>query len=260
MIMHWRNRKRRGEGAKGQKDFAAKVTKQYASRLMYNRWHMLCPFPLEKIDIYNALFSVEQHRAFDLLKRTVPSALSMGTKFNMTFDMDVNVTVMGCRPRPQWFVVDLDCEVPMPDTATWNGTPEHVFLVSQLPPHLREPIVEWGARWLTASRETKEVCGKLDKLFDICNTMGQIKRLWPNACNLLPEAAQAKLREAKVKSPYPDAVLEVAYRDDGKEIALLSDEWKPEKLDWYDDRLTEALCLPMTNPAEGFSVQIEYGL
>jgi hypothetical protein len=259
--MSWKTRRRKGEGKKGRKDFAAEAVNKYASKLMNNRWHLLAPFPLERIDIYNALFSIEQHRAFDLLKRTAPTTLSMGSEFNLIFDMSTDVRVRDRAAKPRYLKVSLDMSMPMPDTNTISGPPDHTFLLSQLPPHLLEPIMEWSKQWLTACRETREVCGKLTVLFDTCSTMGQIKRVWPNACNLLPDKAQADLRNAKVKSSYPDAVLDhVNWREDGKEVKTLKDEWKPETLAWYDDRLTEALCLPMENPDSDFDVEIEYVL
>lgn len=258
--MMWRNRRRRGEGKKGQKDFAADVVRKFSTKLMVNRWQMLCPFPLQTIDIYRASFSTEQHRAMDMLMRTAPSMLKQGKTLNFIYDMNVDVMVMGRAPKPRYFKVTLDMNLPIPNTNTSYNGPEHKLLLSQLPPVLLEPIMDWSRKWLTACRETREVCGKLENLFDQCTTMGQIKRVWPNACNLLPPQAQAALREAKVRSPYSKAMLDHTYHEDGRDIWTLKEEWRPEVLAWYDERLTEALCLPMEDGDEDWNVEIEYEL
>lgn len=259
-MFSYRPRRQRGTGKKAQKDFAADRVKQFAGKLMVNRWQLLAPFPLERIDLYRAAFSVEQHKALDELLRTAPTMLNMGRELTFKFDAPVSVMVQGLAPRPRYFKITLDMEVPMPDTDTLHHPPEHPLLVSQLPPHLREPLIEWAHLWLKAGREAREVCGKLERLFDLCTTMGQIKRVWPNACNLLPEQAQAQLREAKVRSPYALAMLDIEERTDGRETRSLKDEWTPQTLEWYDERLTEALCLPMMDGRENWKAEIEYAL
>lgn len=105
-------------------------------------------------------------------------------------------------------------------------------------------------------------CAALRKLFVVCNTMGQIKRVWPNACTLLPESAQLILRNAKVQSPYPDGVR--ITRTDGNGCTSYGPDidpcWSAENLSWFDDRLTEALCLPMTYDEQGIPSEIEYSV
>lgn len=59
---------------------------------------------------------------------------------------------------------------------------------------------------------------------------------------MLPERAQIKLAEAKARSPYPPDVLEP---DGDTQHWKLKSEWRPEALEWYDERLTEAMCLPL---------------
>lgn len=246
-MMRWTSRRKsRGEGKKGQKDFAEKKVTEYASRILHNRWALLCPFPLNKREIYEALFTADQHRAIDLMVRTTPSMVNMTSEVYFDFDLPVRVKVQGRFAHPEKLKINFGCNFPLPDTGGFYSKGEHRYLASQLPPYLREPLHDWSQRWLVASRETNETVAKLTRLFDVCGTMGQIKRVWPNACNLLPDSAQAALREAKVRSKYPDAVLEcIGYKDSGEGIHQLREEWRPDSLTWFDDRLTEALCLPL---------------
>lgn len=260
--MSWKhvNRRKRGEGKKGVKDFAETEVMTRATSILTNRWRMLSPFPLDPLDVYNAVFSPEQHRAIELLKRTMPSALHEGNEIRMTFDLDAYVVVQGRVPRPQMFSLMLPDSMPLPDFGASYRKSRHEMLVSQLPPELRNPLQEWARQWLTAARETSETQAALKKLFNTCNTIGHIKRLWPNACNLLPEKAQLVLRDAKVKSPYPVDAYATQVDSNGctSRLPHIDPFWSRDNLAWFDDRLTEALCLPMVDDDEDFKASIEY--
>jgi len=243
--LHRKSRGRKGTGKKGMKNFAQTAVTKYASERLQNRWAMLCPFPLDKREIYQTLFSDEQHKAIDLLVRTAPSMITTNSEVCLKFDIPFRTTVRGKGAEPQRLIVKLGTAYPLPDTGAVFRDGEHEYLASQLPAQLREPLEEWAKRWLIAALETRQTSAKLYQLFEMCSTIGQVKRVWPNACNMLPEDAQAKLRDAKVKSPYPDDALEtIGYRDDGSDIKRLKDEWSPKTLEWFDDRITEAMCLP----------------
>lgn len=244
MIMHWGNRRRRN--TQNVKDFSHEALKKHATKLLNNRWQLLAPPPLDTNAMWDSLLTAEQHRAFTLIENTLPTALSKGTQLFMKFDIPLvfEAPLAGTRFKPDMLELTLPESRPIPDTNLRfsNG---HPLYVSQLPREMRETLCEWVPKWLQAQGETYQVLAKLDELFKVCNTIGHIKRVWPNVATLLPERAQLKLAEAKVKSPYPPGALDTWYEENGTQKSKLKDEWKPEALAWYDERLTEAMCLPL---------------
>ena len=238
------------------KDFTGAQLIQHGGWLMYNRQRLLAPPPFEPEKIYDALLTGEQHKAIELLQRTMPSMLSMGAEVNAVFDRDVVVTTStGHKHRAKYLEINLPANRVVPDTGLYTTSgPSHRFLVSALPRDIQDGLQEWARRWLILDAETCEVTARLGALFSVCNTVGQAVRVWPQVKSLLTQRAQTKLAEAKVKSPYPEAVLERSSDwDDEKnnyKLIGLKDAWKPEALQWYDDRLTEALCLPEVHTKE----------
>lgn len=256
MMMHWRPRRGRREPKPGSKDFAEQAVNEYATKLMYNRWKLLCPFDVKLDDIYHALFTPEQHKAIDHLLRTAPSVFDMRREVKIVFDTKCRVKVQDDRVTASALLITFPRQMVLFEEGRGNPV-----LLSQLPACLHDPIVEWGHRWITAAQETRNVLGKLTRLFQISNTMGHVKRVWPNAANLLPESALNKLAQAKVRSPYPEAALDcIGYKDNGDGIKQLREEWKPATLEWYDTRLTEALCLPMEDGSQSFTVRLDYSI
>lgn len=256
MMMHWGGRRRRNREPKpGSKEWAGKAVSEYATKLLYNRWKLLCPFEVPLDRIYQSLFTPEQHTAIEKLLRTAPTVFEMRKDVMIGVDTACKVTVKGQRLYPSLLHIHFPAQTVLFDSDPTN----HPVLLSQLP--MREEITEWARRWLVAAHETTLVLGKLNHLFNVCSTIGHVKRIWPNAANLLPERSLAKLAEAKVKSPYPaDAMTVVRIDDDGKEIKQLADRWHPSELEWFDERLTEALCLPMVDGGVDFDVKLEYGV
>ncbi len=258
--MSYGRRTPRGQGKKAQKYFAEQAVVNYANKLLYNRWKLLCPFPLEPANIYEALFTPEQHAAITLLDQTAPSIFEKRSEFTLQFDMPLAITVLDKKPRAQKLRVKLPVDLPLFESVSSFGLPAQIVKLSSLPDRLRGPIYEWANDWVRAAVETRLTIDRLDRLFEVCNTMGQVKRVWPNACNLLKEQARAALAESKMQSPYPLAVLDI-HRDPvtGAERKSLKADWQPHSLAWYDDRLTEALCLPLMPDAQTpFMVEVEY--
>lgn len=241
-MMQWK--RRRGSGGRQTiKDFSHEALKKHAMKLLYNRWQLLTPVPLEPNDMWNALLTEEQHKAFAHIQETMPTALSCGTQLFLKFDLPLTckAPITGTAYKPDVVELTLPESRPIPDTNVRYGQ-SHKLFVSQLPREMRAALLEWIPRWLWTQGETNQVLAKLDELFKVCNTMGHVKRVWPNVATMLPERAQLKLAEAKVKSPYPPGVLEP---DGDTQHWKLKPEWRPEALAWYDERLTEAMCLPL---------------
>lgn len=240
---------RRGRRQQNIKDFTSGQLLQHGTWLMYNRWRLLAPHPFEPKAVRDALLTDGQHKAIQLLTMTMPSCLVRTSEVNVVFDRPVAITTKnGQIHEAKFLTLNLPNAEPMPTTMIYRGVPVHRFELTSLPKDMQEGLVEWARNWLTHQSETAEVLAKFTRLFGVCGTLGQVVRVWPQVKSLLTELAQQTLAEAKVKSPYPEAVLvRSSDWDDTKgnyKLLGLKDEWTPEALQWYDDRLTEALCLP----------------
>jgi hypothetical protein len=263
---------RRGRRKQNLKDFTKDSLIRHAKQLLYNRWMLLTPPPVEPDKVYDTLLTDEQHRAMELLDATMPSCLERGSQVNVIFDVpaQIKTPIHNKIHEAKYLQLHLPNQRILPNTETYTGTrsPHHRFLVSALPSDMRESLQEWARNWMRAQAETAEVIDKLDSLFTACNTLGQAKRIWPQITGLLTEQAQNKLAQAKVRSPYPDGVLlrdPDVWDDKAHNYKLigLRKEWEPPALQWYDDRLTESLCLPMQctledSQLERFSLKIDY--
>lgn len=231
------------------KNFTSDQLIAHGKWLMYNRWRLLAPHPFEPDAVYNALLTDEQHKAFEMIERTMPTSANHGNEVNLILDREIAITTKnGQRHKGTFLELNLVAARIVPDTSTYRNTPPHKFYLSSLPREMQEGIQEWAHKWLLHQSESAEVLAKFDALFLACNTIGQAVRVWPQVKSLLTERAQNKLAEAKVRSPYPEAVIERSNDwDDNKgnyPIIGVKDEWTEKGLQWYDERLTEALCLP----------------
>jgi hypothetical protein len=242
-----------------EQEFAAQQVVGYASRLLTNRWALLCPFPVDRRDIYHHLFTDEQHAAMEVLNTFAPSSLARRNELVLTIDETFRVAVRDRALNPKTIKIQFQQAVPLPVTETRFGTPK-VITVSSLPIHLRVPLLDWAFAWTKASAETRLTIERIRELFGICKTFGHVNRVWPNAAKLLPDEAQAKLAQAKVRSPYPEGAFALARDEAGRvtgRLPTIDSAWHPDNLAWFDDRLTEALCLPVPEGNTDFDATVD---
>jgi hypothetical protein len=228
------------------KDYSYQAMKNHVIMLMNNRWRLLTPPPLTPDELWDAVLNDEQRRAIELLTATMPSVFSLGTQVFFSWDLPIRCPTLNSEIcyTPSFIEATLPHPRPIPNTnLRWIGNQK--LLVSDLPVRMQKALCEWAPRWAYTKHETNCVLAKIDALFATCNTMGHIKRLWPSVATMLPERAQNKLREAKGKSPYPESALDLVETADGHVPPRLKPEWEPKELEWFDDRLTEAMCMPL---------------
>ena len=72
-MMHWGSRRRRN--SQNVKDFSHEVLKKHAMKILFNRWQLLTPPPLDTNAMWDSLITEDQHAAFKLIQDTLPSAL-----------------------------------------------------------------------------------------------------------------------------------------------------------------------------------------
>jgi hypothetical protein len=258
MSWHGRNRNRK----QNVRDYSKKEVEAAVDAKLHNRWMALAPDPVKAMELYDCLYTPQQHEAIGVLSH-FPDLLSEGQQFHLHFGgLDANYQFpMG--PEGPWKMrverlkVSMPVSRPLPSTHAAYGKffAKHV---SELPEHLMIPLLDWVPRWLQLKAETVAVSSKVESLFECCNTMGQIKRVWPNIVSFLPDRAQEILRNAKVQSPYPDDVMGYdESRDLEGQTRQLKPEWSPKYLAWHDRVLTEALLMP-DHADDDFMLNVEF--
>lgn len=244
------------------RDYSKAEVSARVARKMTIRHQMLAPCPVKPTEIYRHLWTKDERAALRLLRERMPTALRYDS--DMTLDWNVRPFIVETAitdPRvPSALFFRFSKTLPAPCTDAWNSSRDTLG-VSRLPEPMLDTLEEWAKRWVKLDTERMYVCEQVDRIFDACNTMGQLHRLWPNLCSFLPERGQAVVRNIKVRSRLPEAVLHYDEdKDPENEHPLLEDEWKPEALAPYDALITEALLLPDDIELPPWEVTVSHGV
>lgn len=218
------------------KDYATGSVRERVKNRLMNRHWLLGRCPLVASEIAALQFDPEQTAAIKTLRGK--GVLVQQREIRMEWDIPLELT----KPPEGdevWRPVAMHLYSPEP-MVMFNTIPRYSMevpklLVSSLPDPLREAAVEWATNWLNLQMQSDVTCWKVTRALNVCNTIGQIKRLWPSLVGFLPQEAQDKLQAMKMQSRLPEDVL-----DGGK----LRPEWHPEVLAWYENIIVEALLLP----------------
>ncbi len=225
------------------KDYASGSVKERVQNRLRNRHWLLGRCPLVASEIAALQFGPEQTAAIKTLQGkgvlVQRHELRMNWDLPLTLDLPPELSATDCPNVTGVSPIAMLLTSPEP-MVMFNTTPGYnkkvtTLLVSNLPDVLRETAIEWATNWLNLQLQTNVTYWKVSRALDVCNTMGQIKRLWPSLVGFLPDEAQEKLRQMKMQSRLPDNVL-----DEGK----LDPEWHPEVLAWYENIIVESLLLP----------------
>lgn len=243
------------------RDYSKSEVLERVGQRMVNRIGLLAPCPVEPKEIYRYLWTKEERAALRLLKSSMLTLLHRDTDLTLQWDVQdfLVETPFTDRKKPLHLFVQFGAELPLPCTETWRSLSDKVGM-SRLPASMVATLVEWGARWTRLEIEREQVYNKVDRVFSECNTMGQLHRVWPNLCSFLPERGQEIVRNMKVRSRLPKAML---HYDDDKdpenEHPILDEEWTPAALAPYDAIITEALLLPDETISPDWPVRIIHG-
>lgn len=266
MSFLWTRRKRRkpnGSGPLGVKSRALTDLHSRVNDLLNNRWQLLVPQPFTAMEVYSKLFTPEEFAAIELIRATKPTTINMASQLCVALDDPIvrfrDYGSGSTNLRVGYLELDFDDPVPSPEARPYQ--PENHVPFSILPQAMRNEILAWIPKYFEVQYATRRVVDKVDRLFNVCSTLGQIYRVWPNITTLMNRESSDLIAAKKVRSPYPDTVLDITLDDYGKRVSSrLREEWTPEALQWYDDRLTEALCLPHDehSPAKAFTMTPEF--
>lgn len=243
------------------RDYSREQVASAVAERMKIRHHLLAPCPLKPVDIYRHLWTKEERAALRTLKDRMPSILRKDNDVTLEWDVRVfQIDTPLTDPRvPVHLFVNFGTHLPLPCTDRWSSIADTLKL-SRLPEPMLHTLEEWGRQWLRLEIERECVIDRVEQVFNACNTMGQIHRLWPNLCSFLPERAQEILRKKKVRSKLPEAVMHYDdEKDPENEHPILDDEWTPKRLAPYDALITEALLLPEHEVEDDWSMRIVHG-
>lgn len=235
------------------RDYSKDQVGTAVSTRMAVRHHLLAPCPIKPVDIYRHMWKNEERLALRTLRASMPSILRSDTDVTLAWDVRVFEihTAVDKIKAPIRLYVEFGRSLPLPNTNPWSDSANKLG-ISRLPDAMLDTLEEWAKRWTKLHVEKLAVERKVENVFDVCNTMGQIHRLWPNLCSFMPERAQEILRKKKVRSKLPEEVLHYdTERDPDNRHPILDAEWTPKALQPFDALITEALLLPET--VEDFS-------
>ncbi len=214
---------RRGRN-KGEKDVSAHIREHLApavTRLMVNRHKLMAPLPVPAADIYQLLWADKHRDAFEILEGT--GVLRLHRSFKIT-DVEIGYPSMATGA----IRITCDKDVPMARDMT--------IPMAMIPDSMRELINPWMHEWLRYRDETAKVEQQVNRVGRACSTWGQVVRIWPDLQGFLGEWGKEKVHGAKVKSPYPNAVL---YLD-----GSLEEGFMPEVFEPFSNMLAECLMMP----------------
>jgi hypothetical protein len=223
-----------------------------------NRLHLFADPDISPLEVYRGLWNKDEAAALKALRQRYTTILREDSDFEVQWDISKFAYKPALAPgrvfTPTKLYVYLPRELPVPQTEEWRSEGNKVNL-SQLPLPLQEKLIPWGKKFVQADVDTDLTIAKVDSCFSVCNTMGQIKRVWPNLCSFLPERAQEILRNAKVRSRLPEDVVETDL-ETGKTV--LVDDWNPKTLVPFDMIITESLILPERESEGDFRLKVAW--
>lgn len=213
------------EKSKNPRKLDAEEFKKNVEQAMKNRANVLAPPPFDLEEFYASMYTPQEWDAIRTIHASPTASrllfysrtLEINTKDNLFPNSeDKHVRVM----------LHFGRALPNRDEVAWK----------KILPQYQKLIIEWAGPWQRYSQEAFGVCLAVSDLCDVCETPGQVARLWPNIVQFLPELNRDGLRTKRAKSPYPDCVVQ----EDGR----LWEKYRPERFEKMDAILAETALLP----------------
>lgn len=227
-----RKMSKRGEGGSAQDTVGNEIYSRL-QKLLKNRWRLLCPFKIDDpiVQVWQYAMSAQLWEAWNLLRAN--------EAFDNSMKKTNEVTVLAAD--------GVRYEIPIPD----GGEVAQLCVeFENLPIETRMVLSAWALKHRSFSDEFKFICMKVESLCQVCNTPGQIRRVWPELFGFMDETGKNKIFRAKANSPYPPEVMrpKFEYTDDTDwkdMVTVLRDDWTPESLEWMNMIFAQALILPI---------------
>jgi hypothetical protein len=121
--------------------------------------------------------------------------------------------------------------VVMPSSGFYGEKCHRFYFEDYANQDLKMELVQYMITEARLDYEYRTVMEALSKVFDVCNTFGQIIRIWPSLEPMLTEHAREKIKRQKVKSRLPWQVYEVGPAEPGSLCEGDEDE-KVDRSNW----------------------------
>lgn len=219
-------------------EFVNENLKGKVGTLMDNRRRLLAPFPVAAERIYRMIWTPEERAAIRVCakrKEFLREGANMHLRMPIMFNEKRLIVAVGIKLRQ-----------PLPMPGFNVSVPYESLEMAQV-----DALSEWAPKWLALRQEQNQLLVKLEQCGKVCKTFGQLYRLWPDILSFMGEAGQQKVREAKVRSAYPESTL--TYRDeDGNAYPTprLNPLFEPEAFAPFTSMIAECLMLPEDNTTE----------
>ena len=110
---------------------------------------------------------------------------------------------------------------------------------------IAEKISHWLPETLKFGQETTDLAERIEQLASVCNTYGQLIRMWPELEGFMPPAVQTKIAEAAAISKYPEKAFKHSFSKElNTAVRTLRPEFKPTALAPFNALIAECLMLP----------------
>jgi hypothetical protein len=223
----------RRRGRQSQRDYSREVVSGEIEKAMINRMKLLSPFPLDPMEVHQAIIEPEIHAAAAIIQNW------NGTMLERDHTLPIQWRTSSAPAyRPKLVMVTL----PYTDYLDRPYMPDRPnFFMGGLPHVMREKLTAWAEGYIKHRTEMLAIKRLTDDVFNVCNTMGQVKRVWPNLMNFMPTEARQKVEAMVKQSKLPDGF---EYNQAPGEI------YHYKNIEAYDVIITEALILPYDKDAK----------
>lgn len=226
------------------KEFLLGDLKDRVRSLMENRRRLLHPFPVDAMAVYRSAWTTREYEAISMLAR------SHGEKM---FRRSRIMLIRGFELDAKRYRIIMKLPEDMPTNEYYNT----IIAWSNLPIEFAHPIAEWLPHWLQHKEELDKLLNKIEEVAAVCQTYGQVYRLWPDILGFFDERGRATIDAARTQSKYPDGVWQWEKTDTLQwEKRGLKEEFKPEAFAPFNAVIAECLMLPKIEGEEIGSVEL----
>lgn len=207
------------------KKFKEQLDNQFSETVdaaMKRRHILMAPFPLDPEAVYAKMWSEEEREAIRVL-----SPRSMMRSARVLY-FNVPTTGEG-RARVSLSIGD-EKPICASQSLEWG-----LFTKEE-----KQKIREWVRMWSQYARDTKNVQGAVADVVTVCNTLGQVARIWPDLVNFMSESQREVIKAMSVKAPYPREAMYV----DNSGRSMPYERYAPARFEKMNMLLAEALMLP----------------
>lgn len=219
-------------------DFKARVRS-----LMENRRRLLHPFPVDAMAVYRSAWTTREYEAISMLFRSHGGRVFRHSKIMLIYGFELDAK--------RYKII-----VKLPEDMPTNEYYNTIIAWSNLPTELANPIAAWIPHWLQHKEELDKLLNKIEEVAAVCQTYGQVYRLWPDILGFFDRRGRATIDVARAQSKYPDGVWQWEQTDTFQwEKRGLKEEFKPEAFAPFNALITECLMLPEIEGEEIGSVE-----